>query len=141
MNSVKIIKCDIIMYFLTLYIITSIPHFLQNWKRLILVHKKKIKFNIQNYNQASILPVLSKIYERCIFDQMYSYSNQILTKHQCGFEKCHKTQHSLLLIVEKLKKSLDNSVVGGMVLTDLSKVFVCLRRDLLIVKLATYGFD
>ena len=72
---------------------------------------------------------------------MYSYSNQILTKHQCGFEKCHKTQHSLLLIVEKLKKSLDNSVVGGMVLTDLSKVFVCLRRDLLIAKLATYGFD
>ena len=44
-------------------------------------------------------------------------------------------------MVEKLKKHLDNSGVGGMLLTDLLKAFDCLRNDLLIAKLAAYGFD
>ena len=61
----------------------------------------------------------------------------------CGFRQGHSTQHSLLLMVEekKLKKSLGNSVVGGMLLTDLSKAFDSMRHDLLIAKLAAYGFD
>ena len=42
-------------------------------------------------------------------------------------------------MVEKLKKSLDNGGVCAMLLTDLSKGFDCLRHDLLIAKLATYG--
>ena len=42
-------------------------------------------------------------------------------------------------MVEKFKKNLDNSGVGGMVVTDLSKAFDCLRQDLLISKLAAYG--
>ena len=40
----------------------------------------------------------------------------------------------------KIKKNLDNSGVGGMLLTDLSKVFGCLRNDLLISKPVAYGF-
>ena len=44
-------------------------------------------------------------------------------------------------MVGKLKKDLDNNDVGGMLLTDLSKAFDFLRYDLLIGKLAAYGFD
>ena len=76
-----------------------------------------------------------------MLDQMYSYFNQIVSKHQCGFRQGHSAQHSLLLMVEKLKKSLDNRGVGGILLTDLSKAFDCLRYNLLIAKLAAYGFD
>ena len=50
---------------------------------------------------------------------MYSYCNQILSKHQCGSQQGHSTQHSLLLMVEKLKKKIDNSGIGRMPLTDL----------------------
>ena len=72
---------------------------------------------------------------------MCSYSNQILSEHQCGFWEGHSTQHNLLFIVKKTGKTFGHSVVGGMLLTDLSKVFGCLRHDLLIAKLATYAFD
>ena len=39
---------------------------------IIPIHKKKSKFDIKNYRPVTILSVLSKIYERCVFDQMYS---------------------------------------------------------------------
>ena len=74
-----------------------------------------------------------------MFDQMYNYFNQIISKHQCEFRQGHSTQLSLLLMVVKLKKSSDNSGVCGMLLTNLSKAFGCL--DLLIANLAAYGFD
>ena len=144
---VKIIKSykDIFSYFTHHNFNNSVYSsvFLSELKKadIIPIHKKKSKFDIKNYRPVSILPVLSKIYERCMFDQMYSYFNQILSKHQCGFRQGNSTQHSLLLMVEKLKKSLDNSGVVGMLLTDLSKAFDCLRHDLLIAKLAAYSFD
>ena len=48
-----------------------------------------------------------------MFGQMYSYFDQMLSEHQRGFFHGHSTQHSVFLIVEKLKKSLGNSGVGG----------------------------
>ena len=71
---------------------------------IIPIPKTKSKFDIESYCPVSILPVLYKIFERCMFNQIYSYSNQILFKHQCGFQQSHSTQNSLLLMVEKLKK-------------------------------------
>ena len=47
--------------------------------------KKKDKSDIENYRAISILPTLSKVYERCMYDQMYKYFDQILPKHQCRF--------------------------------------------------------
>ena len=44
-------------------------------KKADIIPIKKSKFDIENYRAVSILPVLSKIYERCMFDQMYSYFN------------------------------------------------------------------
>ena len=75
-----------------------------------------------------------------MFDQMSSYFNRILSKYQCGFRQGHSTQHNPLLILEKLEKGLDNSGGGGMLLIDLSKALDRLRHDLLIAKLAAYGF-
>ena len=45
-------------------------------------HKKKDKSDIENYRPISILPTLSKIYERCVYDQMYKYFDQIPSKYQ-----------------------------------------------------------
>ena len=37
---------------------------------VILVFKKKYRKNVENYHPVKILPKLSKIYERCLYDQM-----------------------------------------------------------------------
>ena len=44
-------------------------------------------------------------------------------------------------MLEKWKRSVDNSNMFGTLLTDLSKAFDCLDHELLIAKLNAYGFS
>ena len=76
-----------------------------------------------------------------MYVQIYEYLNKILSKWQCGFRQGYSEQHCLLVIIEKWKQCLDNGRVCGALLTDLSKAFDCILNDLLIAKLAAYGFD
>ena len=110
-------------------------------KDILPTHKKKDKSDIENYRLISILPTLSKIYERCMLDQMYKYFDQILSKYQCRFRQGYNTQHRLLVMVKKWKEALDKDGLGGILLTDLSKAFDCIKHDLSIAKLAAYGSD
>ena len=108
---------------------------------MIPVFKKKDQNNVENYRPVSILPNLSKMYESCVYDQMYKYFNHTLSKWQCGFRKGFSTQHSLLVMTEKWRKCLDKGCISGAILTDLWKAFDCILHDLLIAKLAAYEFN
>ena len=65
----------------------------------------------------------------------------ILSPLLCGFREGYSTQHALLRLVEDLKASLDEKLIAGTVMMDLSKAFDCLPHDLLIAKLHAYGFN
>ena len=116
------------------------PHCLKQ-AEVIPVFKKEEKLDKSNYRPVSILPVISKIYERLMYDQMYKYFDQIFSKFQCGFRKGFSTQNCLLYMIENWKESLDQGGHYGALLTDLSKAFDCIMHDLLIAKLQAYGFD
>ena len=51
--------------------------------------KKKSKTSKDNYRPISILPNISKIYERCLYNQTQTYFDNLLSKYQCnvGFAK------------------------------------------------------
>ena len=103
---------------------------------------KKGKKDIKgNYRPVSILPNLSKIFEKQIFKQMSQFFENILSKYQCGFRKGFSTQNCLLAMLEKWKRSVDNGKGFGALLTDLSKAFACLDLELLIAKLNAYWFS
>ena len=57
------------------------------------------------------------------------------------FAKKYSTQHARIAMIEKAKKILDKAGTFGSLLTDLSKAFDCMTRDLLIVKLYALNFD
>ena len=67
-------------------------------------HKKKEKSDIESYRPISILPTLSIIYERCMYEQTNKYLDQILSKYQNGFHQGYDIQHCLLTMVEKWKE-------------------------------------
>ena len=50
-------------------------------------------------------------------------------------------QHVLIRLTEEWRKTLDNNSFIGAVHMDLSKAFDCIPHDLIIAKLAAYGFD
>ena len=104
-------------------------------------HKKCNKSSKENYRPVSILPILSKVFERSMFTQMSSFFDDIFSKHQYGFRKGFGTQQCLLALLEKWKRSIDRGKVFGALLTDLSKAVDCLHHDLLIAKLNAYGFS
>ena len=106
-----------------------------------LVYKKKLKNSKDNYRPVSILSNISKIYERCIYDQIQLFFDSLLSKYQCEFRRGYNAQHCLITLIEKWKKSVDNGGAFGALLTDLSKAFDCLPHELLIAKLDAYGFD
>ena len=105
------------------------------------IHKKVEKDKKENYMPVSILPVLSKLFERIMFIQMSAFFEDIFNKQQCGFRKGYNTQQCLLKMLEKCKRSVDEGKVFGALLTDLYKAFDCLDHELLIAKLNAYGFS
>ena len=74
-----------------------------------------------DYRPVSILPNLSKIYEKLNYNQLYDYFDKILFPSQCGFRKEYSSQHCLLTMLENFKKSADNGNKFWALLTDLPK--------------------
>ena len=108
---------------------------------IIPIFKKGDKECKNNYRPVTILPNMSKIFERIIFRQISNYMESFLSKYQCGFRKGLSTQHCLLFMLEKWKCAVDNGKVFGIFLTDLSKAFDCLSHERLFAKLHAYDFS
>ena len=106
-----------------------------------LLYKKDGKAEKSNYKPITALSNVSKIYERSLYDQIYSYFDKIFWIYQCGFYKGISTQHILLTMTEKMKISRDNKQCSAATLTDFSKAFDSIPYDLLVAKLNANCFD
>ena len=72
---------------------------------VIPLHKKEDPLKKENYRPVSLLPHVSKVFERIIYKQINIYMQDKLSKHITGFRKSHGTQHSLMTMLEKWKSA------------------------------------
>ena len=62
------------------------------------------------------------MYEKLLYNQLYSYVDNILSPNQSRFRKGDSAQQCFLVMIEKFKESIDK----GVHLTDLPKAFDCI---------------
>ena len=94
--------------------------------------KKGSKTYPSNYRPISLLTLLSKAFERVVFDQTEEFLslNKILYDYQSGFRKNHSTDTCLSFLNDKILKGFDDGLVTGMILIDLQKAFDTINHDI-----------
>ncbi|CAB4019481.1 Hypothetical predicted protein, partial [Paramuricea clavata] len=115
----------------------------QQWKsgEITPVYKKECELSQINYRFLTILPSLSKVFEKIVELRMSPHFEKIYHKYVFAYRKYHGCDTAILSLTEEWKKELDNHKVIGLVAMNRSKAFDTLRQDLTVQKLKQYGAD
>ena len=97
--------------------------------KVIPLYKKQDPLKKENYRPISLLPHVSKVFERILYTQINNYMQNKLSKYVTGFRKSHGTQHSLMIMLEKWKNVLDKGEYVCVLFMGLSKAFDTINHD------------
>ena len=94
-----------------------------------------------NYRPISVLPFLSKVFEKIVYNCLFDFicDNNILYDYQFGFRPKHSTQQAIITLFDNITKSLDNGNIAISIFIDLKKAFDTVDHRILLRKLYAYG--
>ena len=119
--------------------------FPDDWKfaRIVPIPKSGYPTNPSNYRPISILPLLSKLLERHVYNLLSAHflENFPLSPCQCGFTLKKSTISALLSFTHDCYEALDNGGEICSVFFDLSKAFDTVPHLPLLNKLASLKVD
>lgn len=109
--------------------------------KVVPIHKKGSKQCIENYRPVSLLPAVSKVIERALYNRMMDYLNVhgILTDHQFGFRPKRSTEMAIYNVVNYIMDQLDNKDKVAGLYFDLSKAFDTVDHNILLDRIQCYG--
>jgi hypothetical protein len=120
-------------------------YFPKKWKRANVtpVHKKNAKNIVSNYRPISLLPLCGKIFEKIIYDNMYThfFGNKLISDKQSGYRRNDSTIKQLLSITHKIYKAFDDGEEIRAVFLDISRAFDRVWHDGIIFKLRQMGVE
>ena len=113
------------------------------WKiaRVTPIYKEGEKSEKLNYRPIFVLPVISRLFEKRIYDQLYQYMNGggLLSPDQSGFRALHSIIIYLLKCTDDWFNGIDKGLLTGMIFIDLKKAFHTVDHEILCKKMAHYG--
>ena len=109
--------------------------------KVIALFKKGNSELASNYRPISLLPLFSKVFERIMYNKVYTFltANNIIYPLQFGFQKDRAIDHALIGMTEMIRLTLENKRFGCGIFVDLQKAFDTVNHNILIAKLEHYG--
>ena len=116
-----------------------------DWKaaKVTPLFKKGLKSDPNNYRPISAIPVVSKVLEKIVYNQLYHYldDNKLLLGCQSGFRSLHSTLTALLEATDAWSVNIDNGLLNGVVFIDLTKAFDTIDHEIILRKMSYLGVD
>uniref|UniRef100_A0A8C5MLG5 Reverse transcriptase domain-containing protein n=1 Tax=Leptobrachium leishanense TaxID=445787 RepID=A0A8C5MLG5_9ANUR len=113
------------------------------WKtaRVVPIHKSGDSTLVSNYRPISLLPVMSKILEKCVYTQLRDYYQywKYLTPDQSGFRPNHSTTTALLKVCNDIQAGMEQGNLTGAIFLDFAKAFDTVDHGILLEKLKNSG--
>ena len=105
------------------------------------MYKNGCKTNLENYRPISLLPSISKIFEKLLATRIYSFFilNSVIQNKQYGFRKSHNSTHAILDIITEAFDNIENNKFSCVLALDLKKAFDTVNHKILLKKLDHYG--
>ena len=105
--------------------------------------KKGSKTDPKNYRPISLLPILSKVIEKVVYEQTQKYLDisNVIFRYQSGFRKNFSTDWCLSYLSNKILNGFDSGLYTGMILIDLQKAFDTINHCILLKKMKFIGFS
>ena len=116
--------------------------FPDKWKvaRIVPIYKTGDKTEITNYRPISLLSMFAKVFERLLFDQLFSQIHPYISPLQHGFVPNRSTSTNLTIITEFIATALDHQRQVDVIYTDFHKAFDTIDTGIVLNKLRNIGF-
>ena len=121
--------------------------FANQWRigKLIPLFKGKglVKVDPKNYRPIAILPVISKIVERAVQNQMVDFlleTGQLNTNHN-AYLKNRSTTTTILQMLDSIYEATDENLMTTLMTIDESNAFESVSHELLVEKMVLYNFE
>ncbi|CAF4899656.1 unnamed protein product, partial [Rotaria socialis] len=145
--SLKYLTSEVTFSYILVIINTSIQTgiFPTQWKEAIVkpLHKSGDTNEPSNFRPVSLLPILSKILEKAVANQLVTFleENNLLSNCQHAYRKNLSTETALIKVVEEIYEAIENKEISLTVSLDLSKAFDTVDPKTLIDKLNEANID
>lgn len=125
-------------------VIIETSTFPRAWKnsKIIPIKKKGNCSSISNLRPISILPSMSKVFEKLIKNQITKFisDHDLLHPHQSGFRTNHSTNTALMKVHDDISRVIDRRGIAILLLIDFAKAFDRVSHSKLVRKLV-YKFS